>query len=287
MSPESRKFTPKNVNTVARNPTSASHAEMPPPQPLHQPRVQVRRVDQPRDQRPGLLGIPAPPRSPGRFRPDGAEDERAGREDRVPDPDGRGHQPVHLGAPLLEPRGRPPRPGPPPGRRRPARYPMAATKLTTKNASPMKEKVTCRTSQKDRSAGMGGWMCVGREGRRGDGQQRRARRWSRRTARTVRSPLSASRSAGRRARRRSPRRRTAATRRCSSPRRTGSSRCARRALPGGGPRRPPAASGRPGRACSHASGGNPPGNTRAIDQISTSTRLWPSCRGVPRPSCSG
>ena len=37
-------------------------------------------------------------------------------------------------------------------------------KLTTKNASPMKANVTCRTSQKDRSAGMGGWMVRGASG---------------------------------------------------------------------------------------------------------------------------
>src|SRR5271157_5373480 len=44
------------------------------------------------------------------------------------------------------------------------KYTTAAMKLTTKNASPMKENVTCRTSQKDRSAGMGGWIARGAMG---------------------------------------------------------------------------------------------------------------------------
>src|SRR5271157_2135338 len=41
------------------------------------------------------------------------------------------------------------------------RYTRAAMKLTTKNASPMKENATWRTSQKDRNAGMGGWIVRG------------------------------------------------------------------------------------------------------------------------------
>ena len=48
----------------------------------------VRGIDEPGDERPGLLGVPAPPASPCRLRPDGAEDKRTGREDGVADPDG-------------------------------------------------------------------------------------------------------------------------------------------------------------------------------------------------------